>query len=384
MSLFLKSPLNKINVLIIIDSLDGGGAESQVLMLASGLVEQGLKVSIFVLRGGGELTQKALDLNLCIIEGRFESKRNLKSFFLGFLKLCKVIKKQKIAIVHSFLPLSNFLGSVAGKISGAKLIITSRRGLIKLNYLKKRWRLLDNISNYCSNIITVNSNAIRDEIEKIDYSYINKIICIHNGLDIKKFNFNDSVRNEIRQSLNLNESDFAWIKVANFSAIKGHADLIRAFAKIDSKYSTKLFLIGKDNGSLEELKELVQTLRVQNRIKFLGFQNDVPKILSAMDGYICASHTEGFSNAILEAMASQLPIIATSVGGNPEILLNGKYGLLVNPSDQDGMHNSIINLMTNKPLQEKFKVLSYEQIKENYSKESMINNYIGLYKRVLD
>ena len=84
MSLFLKSPLNKINVLIIIDSLDGGGAESQVLMLASGLVEQGLKVSIFVLRGGGELTQKALDLNLCIIEGRFESKRNLKSFFLVF------------------------------------------------------------------------------------------------------------------------------------------------------------------------------------------------------------------------------------------------------------------------------------------------------------
>ena len=129
---------------------------------------------------------------------------------------------------------------------------------------------------------------------------------------------------------------------------------------------------------------MVQTLRVQNRIKFLGFQNDVPKILSAMDGYICASHTEGFSNAILEAMASQLPIIATSVGGNPEILLNGKYGLLVNPSDQDGMHNSIINLMTNKPLQEKFKVLSYEQIKENYSKESMINNYIDLYKRVLD
>lgn len=384
MSLFLKSPLNKINVLIVIDSLDGGGAESQVIMLASGLVDHGFKVSIFALRGGGELTQKALDLNLNIIEGKFESKRDLKSFILGFLTLCKVIKKQKIAIVHSFLPLSNFLGSVAGKISGAKLVITSRRGLIKLNYLKKRWRILDNISNYCSNIITVNSNAIKDEIEKKDYMHLNKIICIHNGLDIKKFNFNHSVRDEIRQSLKLSESDFAWIKVANFSVIKGHTDLIRAFAKIDSKYSTKLFLVGKDNGSLEELKELVRTLQVQNRIKFLGFQNDVPKILCAMDGYICASHTEGFSNAILEAMASQLPVIATNVGGNPEILLNGKYGLLVNPGDKDGMHNSIINLMINKSLQEKLKLLSYEQLIENYSKESMINNYIGLYKRALD
>jgi len=383
MSLFLKSPRNKINVLIVIDSLDGGGAESQVLMLASGLADQGIKVSIFALRGGGELTQQALNLNLNIIEGKFENKRDLKSFFLGFIKLCKVIKKQKITIVHSFLPLSNFLGSVAGKISGAKLIITSRRGLIKLNYLKKRWRLIDNISNYCSNVITVNSNAIRDEIEKKDYLHFNKITCIHNGLDIKKFNFNHSVRDEIRQSLDINESDFVWIKVANFSVIKGHADLIRAFAKIDAKYSTKLFLIGKDNGSLEELKELVQKLKLQNRIKFLGFQNDVPKILCAMDGYICASHTEGFSNAILEAMASQLPVIATNVGGNPEILLNGKYGLLVNPSDMDEMHNSIINLMTNKSLQEKLKVLSYEQIREKYSKESMINNYINLYKRVL-
>jgi len=383
MSLFLKSPRNKINVLIVIDSLDGGGAESQVLMLASGLADQGIKVSIFALRGGGELTQQALNLNLNIIEGKFENKRDLKSFFLGFIKLSKVIKKQKITIVHSFLPLSNFLGSVAGKISGAKLIITSRRGLIKLNYLKKRWRLIDNISNYCSNVITVNSNAIRDEIEKKDYLHFNKITCIHNGLDIKKFNFNHSVRDEIRQSLDINESDFVWIKVANFSVIKGHADLIRAFAKIDAKYSTKLFLIGKDNGSLEELKELVQKLKLQNRIKFLGFQNDVPKILCAMDGYICASHTEGFSNAILEAMASQLPVIATNVGGNPEILLNGKYGLLVNPSDMDEMHNSIINLMTNKSLQEKLKVLSYEQIREKYSKESMINNYINLYKRVL-
>ena len=76
---------------------------------------------------------------------------------------------------------------------------------------------------------------------------------------------------------------------------------------------------------LNNLRGLVEELQLEKEVHFLGFIEDIPKILLAMDGYICASHTEGFSNAILEAMAAKLPVIATNVGGNPEIIKHGSW-----------------------------------------------------------
>ena len=381
MNLFSKNHPNNTNILIVIDSLDGGGAESQVLMLAHGLIKKGINTSIFTLRGGGKLVNKAKNLNLHVIEGNLKSKRDLKSLILGFILLCKTIRKYNPCIVHTFLPLSNFLGSIGGRLSGAKHVITSRRGQIKLNYLKKRWRLIDRISNFCSNIVTVNSFAIKDEMIAIDSIKPEKIICIRNGLNLDKFKINKSVRNEIRQSLDIKESDFAWIKVANFSSIKGHEDLIRGFAEIDRSYSSKLFFVGKDNGSLSKLTKIVNDLKLEERIKFLGFNEDIPKILSAMNGYICASHTEGFSNAILEAMASQLPIIATNVGGNPEILENGKYGLLIEPKNKKDISKSMTMMMQDTCLRESLSGSCFEVVNDKYSKESMINNHINMYNK---
>lgn len=383
MNLFLKSPLSNKNILIIIDSLDGGGAESQVLMLAKGLMDKGINTSIFTLRGGGQLTKKAKKLKLNVIEGNFKANRDLKSLVLGFILLLKTIKKYKPSIVHTFLPLSNFLGSIAGRLSGAEYIITSRRGQIKLNYLKKRWRVIDRISNFCSNKVTVNSFAIKDEMEAVDSIKSEKIICIRNGLDLNKFNIDKSVRNKIRKDLNLTELDFAWIKVANFSSIKGHEDLIKGFADIEITHSAKLFFVGKDNGSLTKLTELVKKLKLHDKIKFLEFEENIPNILSAMDGYICASHTEGFSNAILEAMASKLPVIATKVGGNPEILEDGKYGLLIEPKNKQDIYRSMIKVMTNDSLRENLSRLCYELVNKKYNKELMITNYINLYKEGL-
>ena len=100
--------IKDINVVLVIDSLDGGGAEHQALMLASGLCDEGFKVTIFPLRGDGQLTEKAKKLNLTIVEGGLKSKRDIKSFILGFILLCKTIRSLNPTIVHTYLPFSNF------------------------------------------------------------------------------------------------------------------------------------------------------------------------------------------------------------------------------------------------------------------------------------
>ncbi len=372
--------IKDINVVLVIDSLDGGGAEHQALMLASGLCDEGFKVTIFPLRGDGQLTEKAKKLNLTIVEGGLKSKRDIKSFILGFILLCKTIRSLNPTIVHTYLPFSNFLGSFAGRLSGASFIITSRRGLIKQNYLKKRWRYIDRLSNFFSNKISVNTLSIKKEMEQVDSANPNKIICIRNGIDLNKFKIDKMVRSQVRSSLCLTEDQFAWVKVANLSNIKGHEDLIKGFKNIDDKYQSKLFFVGKDRGTLSRLRKLVSSLNLENKIKFLGFQEDIPKILSAMDGFICVSHSEGLSNAILEAMAMKLPIIATNVGGNPEILEEQKYGILIEPKSQKDIYNSMTRLMDDKGLRAKLSNACIEGVTNKYSKESMVNSYIDLYE----
>ena len=383
MNLSLKNPLDESNIVLVIDSLDGGGAEAQAIMLASGLKNENIKVSIFPLRSGGTLTKQAKNQNIEIIEGGFKSTRNIKSSIKGFLLLCKTIHSKKNAIVHTFLPFSNFVGSIAGIISGANYIITSRRGLIKLNYLKKKWRTFDKISNFLSDKIVVNAEAIIDEMLVLDSVNPNKVICIRNGINIEKFRIKNYDRNYIRSQFGLLESEFAWVKVANFSSIKGHKDLITSFKNLDTKYQAKLFLVGKDIGSLDELKTLVSECGLQDRIKFLGFREDIPEILLSMDGYICASHTEGFSNAILEAMASGLPIIATNVGGNSEILKNEITGLLFKPKDKNEIINTMIKIMENNPLSEKLSKEALKTVNEKYSTKKMVESYIDIYKKAL-
>ena len=383
MNLSLKNPLDESNIVLVIDSLDGGGAEAQAIMLASGLKNENIKVSIFPLRSGGTLTKQAKNQNIEIIEGGFKSTRNIKSSIKGFLLLCKTIHSKKNVIVHTFLPFSNFVGSIAGIISGANYIITSRRGLIKLNYLKKKWRTFDKISNFLSDKIVVNAEAIIDEMLVLDSVNPNKVICIRNGINIEKFRIKNYDRNYIRSQFGLLESEFAWVKVANFSSIKGHKDLITSFKNLDTKYQAKLFLVGKDIGSLDELKTLVSECGLQDRIKFLGFREDIPEILLSMDGYICASHTEGFSNAILEAMASGLPIIATNVGGNSEILKNEITGLLFKPKDKNEIINTMIKIMENNPLSEKLSKEALKTVNEKYSTKKMVESYIDIYKKAL-
>lgn len=379
MKFFLKktSTKNK-NVILVIDSLDGGGAEHQALMLAQGLTEKGINNIIFTLRGNGELSKKAKDLN--IIEGGLKPRRDFKSFIKGFILLNKTIRSNKPAIVHTYLPLSNFLGSLAGRISGACLIITSRRGLIKLNYLKKRWRILDRLSNFFSHIITVNSHAITDEMKAIDEVDFKKVVCIPNGIDLNKFKIDNVLRTDIRKSLGLIESEFAWIKVANFSDIKGHEDLIKGFNSIDSKYQKKLFLLGKDRGNLKYIKKIVSDFGLLDQVFFLGFSENIAKILNAMDGFISASHTEGLSNAIIEAMAMKLPIIATNVGGSSEILENQKYGILIEPHNHQSICDSMTEIMENDHLRENLSFACSGIAQKKYSKEVMINSYIELYE----
>ncbi len=182
----------------------------------------------------------------------------------------------------------------------------------------------------------------------------------------------------MRAELGVESNEFLWVKVANLIPYKGHADLLQAFSKAHDKTS-RLVLVGEDRGMQNTLWEQAQQLGLGERVMFLGRRSDIPQLLAAMDGYIMASHEEGFSNAILEAMAAGLPIIATDVGGNREALQDGKLGMIIPAHDPSAMSDAMNLLMNDEKLRTRFSHDAACAAQKQYSIEAMVTAYLRLY-----
>jgi glycosyltransferase involved in cell wall biosynthesis len=383
MSLSLQKNQTKACIVFVIDSLVVGGAESQMVMLAAELHKHGYNCEVFALRAEGAYFETLKSLGIPVTNGEFAKGRDRIALLFGVWHLWRCIYKKRPCVVHTYLPLSNFIGSIVGRLAGASVVITSRRGLGKHQDMESRWKYFDRISNALSSTISVNSKAVATDTLKRDGVDRNKIVCIYNGLSLSRFNLPANTRELMRSKLGLSKSDFAWVKVANLVGYKGHIDLLQAFAEFSNSFSARLFLVGRDRGAQSDIEVMVSKLGIASRVVFLGDRSDVPEILSAMDGYVMASHTEGFSNAILEAMAARMPIVATNVGGNAEALQDGELGILVEPHNHIALANAMQQIMDNKELRQRLAFAAEQTVREKYSVKSMVDSYLKLYQHGL-
>ncbi len=380
MSLFSRKGKPSFSVILVIDNLVVGGAESQAVMLAGGLNKLGYHCEVFALRAEGGFCAELESLGIPVKNGKFSKGRDRLALLQGVWRLWRCIYQSRPCIVHTYLPLSNFIGSIAARLAGASFVITSRRGLGIHQESDPRWKYRDRISNALSSKISVNSKAVGNDTIRRDGVDSKKIVCVYNGLDFSRFQFSADMRQSMRSKLGLSPSDFAWVMVANLFSYKGHLDLLQAFSAIPRNCVACLFLVGRDSGVQQKLETMVADLGIADRVVFLGGRSDVPEILSAMDGYVVSSHSEGFSNAILEAMAAGLPIVATNVGGNAEALQDGKAGILVSPHDPDALCSAMKKIMDNQESRENFSRVAKQAAREKYSVEAMVANYLDIYR----
>ena len=170
MNLFSKKikPIKKLKILFIIDSLEVGGAEKQLVMLAKEMHLLKHQVCVYALRGDGPLIEVLENAGILVFKGLLRSERHLSSFLRGLLDLAKVIIKLRPNVLNAFLPLSSFLAAVLGKILLVKYIVISKRGLGKHQDINKKWQYLDKISNYFSHAVTVNSKSVKQDLIKRD------------------------------------------------------------------------------------------------------------------------------------------------------------------------------------------------------------------------
>lgn len=213
-----------------------------------------------------------------------------------------------------------------------------------------------------------------------------KIRQIHNGVESQRFSVP-----EVKPALSLDgfagDGKIVLGTVGRLQEVKDQLTLIRAFAELlqrNSHYRDRLRLLIVGDGPMRaEVDALVQQKGVTEQVWIAGARNDIPALMQAMDIFILPSKAEGISNTILEAMASGLPVVATDVGGNPELVVPGSTGVLVPPQDATAMAHAIEQYLLQPQLIATHGQAGRKRIEMEFSMEAMVNRYMAVYDEVM-
>jgi glycosyltransferase involved in cell wall biosynthesis len=315
------------------------------------------------------------------------SQKKLKSLQPSMVfQLARIMKEKGIDIVHCQRHKPTVYGALAAYMTGKNLkVISHVRGLNRTRSFKRK--LLNGILlRRISRIIAV-SNAVRDDILRTNLmSSPDKVVTIYNGIDFKTFMDSDLTREEARTQLGLSDKDaFVYGTVGRLVETKGQEVLLKAFARVCEKYP-KSWLIIAGKGRLEsELRALSAELNIRERVVFLGYRTDIPKVMKTLDVFVLPSLAEGLPGALLEAMATGIPVVASRVGGVPEILNDPSLGIMVSPSSMDDLTSAMERLCSMDEIRRK--VIGQglrERVLEEFTKDKMISAMSSEYVNIMN
>lgn len=308
-------------------------------------------------------------------------KGNLDTYF----QLKKLLAKEKYDIIHCHTPMGSVITRLAaGEVRkrGTKVIYTAHgfhffKGAPMINWLVY-YPIERILAHRTDLLITMNQE---DYNRSITFKAKKTALVNGVGLNLNKFvEATPEEKEKVRCAFRLNKDDIFAISVAQLIKRKNHMVLIQAVEKLHNPHF-HLFICG-DGIQEAELKAKAKELGIEQQIHFLGFRKDVYKISSAADLFLFASLQEGLPVAIMEAMACGLPIVASKVRGNYDLIDQGKGGYLVAPMDVDGFVKVIHKITENKERLEKMKQYNLRKV-QKYSIEAVVDQMADLYQDMM-
>lgn len=355
------------------------GAEVQLAALLAGLQRYDRLSLSAVLYNSGVLADRlnALGIPVWVLE---ESKLNPLRLLL---KTRQILKREKIEILHTHRYKENFLGALAGKTSRVKHLVRTVHGMSEpftgyRNLMTRFHHFLDfYVSRFwMEKVITVSRDIEHSLAAKLRRD---KLITIHNGIDLERLRGEKNPA-ELRQSMGIAADDFVVGSVGRLTPIKGYQFLLRAGKIISrNKPNFKLVLVG-DGPERQALTRLARELELEQTVIFTGFTPDVAEVISIFDIFVLSSLHEGISISLLEALGLGVPAVVTDVGGNPEVVGDGKTGLLVPPRDENELARACLMLLADKTKREKMGDRGRVLIKQEFSNKQMAERVYRLYQ----
>lgn len=376
-----KSARKNSEILYVIGSLDLGGAERHLVQIASALKTIGWVPTIYCLTHCGAQSGELASRGVTVIGPPIDTNTSwfLRPFALmaSCAKLLGILIRRRPCIVHFFLPLAYVIGAPVSIVAAIPIRVMSRRSL---NFYQRQYPLISwferKLHRHMSCVLG-NSRAVVNDL-LAEGTDLKRTKLIYNGIDFTPFAKTSFTEKDASAPL-------VFIIVANLIPYKGHADLIEALASIAPALPNdwELWCIGRDDGLKENLEQLAMKKNINRNIRFLGSQTNVPSLLKLADIGILCSHEEGFSNAILEAMAAGLPIVATNVGGNAEAVIDGEAGLIVPPHDPVSLGQALLKLALAPQVRVEMGRRGQERVRRHFSIQECAQAYSNLYAGLL-
>jgi len=365
----------KYKVVHLVETLDAiGGMERIVAQIATHLNKNEFEVEIWCVHLGGRYAQELVKQGLTL------RVFNISNYYnpLNILRLALELKRSEVDIVHTHMYFASTIGRCAAWIAGVKVLINHMHSSY-WHYSSRNLFIERLLSKITHKIICVSKHTMDFVVthEKIDPL---KVDIVYNGISVVP----TLSKLEARERFNVAPTEVIIITVANLLENKGHKVLLKALSLLETKnINIKCWIVGQ--GPMEEeLKEYAQQLNLGSKIVFWGGRHDVPMLLSASDIFVLASiHIEGLPISILEALAYQVPVIATKVGGLPEIIEDKVSGRMVPPNDPSALASSIKELINNQGERLEYAQEGAKRFIQQFESKHMIERIEKLYQEGL-
>ena len=345
-------------------SFDPGGTERQMIELIRRLDPSrwAVHVACFHADGAwfGRVAEAAASVTTFPVES-FRSPDTLRHCW-AFARWCR---QRRIAVVHTAEIAANLFGQPGAALGRVPVRIANRR---EINPDKTTAEIAAQRASYAfAHKVVANSHAAADRL-RLERVPARKIAVVPNGLDFEPFRPRPA-REVLRQV----------VVVANLRPEKGHDVLLDAAPLVLQRFPDARFALAGGGPELEPLTARARALDVSHAVTFLGHQDDVSACLDANDIFVLPSRSEAFPNAVLEAMASGMPIVASAVGGIPELVENGHTGMLVPPNDPEALADRVCRLMANPPFAARLGETARATAQARYSFDRMVAGFENIY-----
>ena len=369
---------NKLKILYVFAALPVGGAEQVLVTELKGLDRDLFVPLVCVISEKGPMGQMIEQMGIPVIPLHRLKKTQ---FDYGIIREIKeIILREKIVLVHTHLYDGGKYGRIAARMAKVPGIVHTAHNI----YVKRRtkYHLINRIlSSFTDRIIAV-SEAVKESLVRYDRIKRKKIQVIYNGIDLSKFD-GPSTQYEVRAELGIQPDEYVIGVIARLEEQKGHRYLLEALSNIPEHLASLKILIVGDGQLRSALEAETKKKGLSSNVFFLGTRKPIAPILRALDLFLLPSLWEGFSMAILEAMAAGIPVVATRVGGAGEVITSGQDGLLIPPGDAQSLAEVIKDALRHRTKYLEMARIGRERVRQNFSQEKHMEALQALYLQIL-
>lgn len=373
----------RIRVLYFIEGT-GGGAETYVLNLANLMPKEEIQpLIVFFLNGPSVEKARHVGLTYKLIPWKFSLDPIL------ILRLWKILREEKIDIIHTHTITGNFYGRIAAKLSGNTIIVTTVHSYVipemrgntevslkdKLRYKRDVW-----MSGTSDQFIAV-AKGVREKLIDIGTPK-RRIAVIRHGVELPEISPPSSRTDSLRNEFNIAKDDAVIGIVGRLIPLKNHQLFLKTAKEVLKVRPKAKFLIIGDGILKEHLIELAKNLNISKNVIFTGWRNDINKFYQLIDILVLCSISESQGLAILEAMAQSKPVVAVDINEIAETIIHGETGLIVPFNDVKALVDAILILVDNRSMARQMGEKGRESIEKKFSVMRMVEETASLYYKL--